>query len=194
YIIPNGVDTDFFKPLERKKKYELVFIGNMGYPPNVNAAEFLAREILPEVQKSRPSAGLMLAGATPDKRVLALKSEHVEVTGWVDDIRECYAAAKVFIAPMQIGTGLQNKLLEAMAMRIPSITSPLANSALCARPDHEILIGSNPQEYAAHINRLLDNSEYAVQIAEAGYRFVLDNYNWESATAELDLIIQSATR
>lgn len=194
HIIPNGVDTDFFKPMAREKKYEMVFIGNMGYPPNVNAAEFLANEILPEVQKSKPGARLMLAGATPDKRVIALKSKHVEVTGWVDDIRECYAAARIFIAPMQIGTGLQNKLLEAMAMRIPSITSPLANSALRAEPGKEILIGNTPSEYAAHITHLLDDPAFSEKIAEAGYHFVLNNYNWESATAELDRIMHSENK
>lgn len=192
HIIPNGVDTGFFKPTDRKKAYDLVFIGNMGYPPNVNAAEFLAREILPEVRKKKPNTMLMLAGANPDKRVLALQSNHVHVTGWVDDIRESYATARIFIAPMQIGTGLQNKLLEAMAMKIPSITSPLANSALCAEPGKEILIGERPGEYAKHIIRLLENGDYAAGIAEAGYQFVLRNYNWENATDLLNRIMKSA--
>ncbi len=190
HIIPNGVDTDFFQPIDRKKDFDLVFTGNMGYPPNVNAAEFLVREILPEVRKTHPDIRLMLAGATPDKRVTALKSENVTVTGWVDDIRDCYAGARIFIAPMQIGTGLQNKLLEAMAMRIPGITSPLANNALCAKPGTEILIGESPQEYAAHIVQLLNDAAYADRIATAGHRFVLDHYNWEKATAELERVMR----
>ena len=190
HIIPNGVDTDFFKPMEREKDYELVFIGNMAYPPNVNAAEYLAREILPIVKKSKPQAKLLLAGATPDKRVLALQSGSVTVTGWMDDIRDGYARAKIFIAPMQIGTGLQNKLLEAMAMKIPSITSPLANSALRAKEGEEILVGNNPAEYAGHILKLLEDKTYARKIAEAGYRFVINNYDWESATAELERVMK----
>jgi sugar transferase (PEP-CTERM/EpsH1 system associated) len=191
HIVINGADTDFFKPIAREKDYEIVFIGNMAYPPNINAAEYLANEILPEVQKSKPKARLLLAGATPDKRVLALQSGSVTVTGWMDDIRDGYARAKVFIAPMQIGTGLQNKLLEAMAMKIPSITSPLANSALNAKDGREILVGQTPQDYAKLIIKLLDNPGFSNKIAEAGYQFVLNNFNWESATAVLEAVMKT---
>jgi glycosyltransferase involved in cell wall biosynthesis len=190
HIIPNGVDFSFFKPMIREKDVQLVFTGNMGYPPNVNAAEFLVREILPLVHQKKPGIKVLLAGASPDNRVLALKSDKVEVTGWVDDIRECYARAEIFIAPMQIGTGLQNKLLEAMAMKIPCITSPLANDALQALPGNEILIGQSPAEYAQHILNLLDNKDFATAIAGAGHAFVLRNYDWERATGELERIIK----
>jgi glycosyltransferase involved in cell wall biosynthesis len=179
--------------MKRDKDYEIVFIGNMAYPPNVNAAEYLANKILPLVQKSKPNARLLLAGATPDKRVLALQSDSVTVTGWMDDIRDGYARAKIFIAPMQIGTGLQNKLLEAMAMKIPSVTSQLANNALSAKDGKEILVGNTPEDYAKLINKLLDNSDFADKIAEAGYQFVIDNYNWESATAVLEEVMKSNT-
>jgi len=193
HIVINGVDTDFFKPMDREKDYEIVFIGNMAYPPNVNAAEYLTTKVLPVVQKTKPEARLLLAGATPDKRVLALQSDSVTVTGWMDDIRDGYARAKIFIAPMQIGTGLQNKLLEAMAMKVPSITSKLANNALCAKDGKEILVGSTPEDYAVLIIKLLDNPEFANKIAEAGYQFVIDNYNWESATAVLEEVMKSNT-
>jgi len=188
-VVINGVDTDFFKPIKMKKEYDLVFTGNMGYPPNVNASLYLAKEILPLVRKLKPEITLTLAGASPHADVRALESKNIQVTGWVEDIREYYAKARIFIAPMQIGTGLQNKLLEAMAMKIPSITSPLANSALEAKPEKEILIGNNPEEFANHIVRLLENKEFADNLAEQGYKFVHDNYNWESATKKLEEII-----
>ncbi|MBE0638988.1 MAG: glycosyltransferase [Bacteroidales bacterium] len=194
HIIPNGVDTDFFKPMDVEKKFEIVFIGNMGYPPNVDAAEYLALKILPLVQQKHPEAKLLLAGATPDKRVQNLEGPSVQVTGWVDDIRQCYAQARIFIAPMQIGTGLQNKLLEAMAMRIPSITSSLAFSALGASEGKEILVGNSPEDYAGLICQLLEDHALSERIAEAGYRFVHENYNWETATAELDRIMQNSNR
>ncbi len=185
-VIINGVDTDFFQPMPMEKKYDLVFTGNMAYPPNVNAVEYIAHKLLPLLKKRKPSIRILIAGATPDKRVRAVASKNIHVSGWVDDIRESYAAARIFIAPMQIGTGLQNKLLEAMAMKIPSITSSLANKALEARPDEDILIGDLPGSYVDHILRLLDDPDYAARIAENGYLFVHRNYNWESATAPLD--------
>lgn len=189
-IIINGVDTEFFKPMKREKKYDLVFTGNMAYPPNINGVEYLANKILPVLRKTKPDIRILISGATPDKRVRAVESENIHISGWVDDIRESYASARIFIAPMQIGTGLQNKLLEAMSMRIPSITSKLANNALEAAHNRDILIGENPEDYAAHIIRLLEDQDFADTIAQNGYDFVHRNYNWESATAELDKMMQ----
>lgn len=188
-VARNGVDTSFFKPMEREKEYDLVFTGNMGYPPNINAAEFLVTKILPKVIQQKPDITLLIAGASPNLRVSVLKSENIDVTGWVPDMRECYASARIFIAPMQIGTGLQNKLLEAMAMQIPCITSPLANQALMAKENVEILIAETPEEYAKHILMLLNDPEMAEKIARKGYEFVLNNFNWEKESAKIEELI-----
>ncbi len=189
-VVPNGVDHDFFSPRVSEKKYDLVFTGNMGYPPNVDAAEFLVNEIMPLVWKKQPSCRVLLAGASPDKRVLALKSGQVEVTGWMEDIRDAYASAKIFIAPMRIGTGLQNKLLEAMSMKIPSITTPLANDALQAKDGEEILIGADDRELADRILMLLSDKILYSRLKENGYQYVRTNYSWEEANNILNGIIQ----
>jgi len=189
HVIPNGVDHDYFSPRESEKNFDVVFTGNMAYPPNVNAAEFLINKVMPDVWKEKPEVKVMIAGATPDKRVLSLKSDKVTVTGWLDDIRDSYAGAKIFIAPMQIGTGLQNKLLEAMSMKIPSITTSLANDALQAVDGESILIGDNALELAQNILELLNDQELYTKIAENGYQFVKQNYSWEEATEKLNRII-----
>jgi len=189
-VVRNGVDTAFFFPQAQEKEYDLVFTGNMGSPPNINAAEYLVHKILPLIQHQKPGLKILIAGANPHIRVSVLKSDRVEVSGWVPDMRECYAKAKIFIAPMQIGTGLQNKLLEAMAMQIPCITSPLANQALHAKENEEILIAESPEEYAHHILTLLDNKEKAVGIALAGYHYVLQNFSWEAETEKIDRLIE----
>ncbi len=188
-VVRNGVDFRFFKPIERQKKYDVVFTGNMHYPPNVDAARFLAKEIMPIVWKSIPGATLLLAGASPDAAVKALKNGKISVSGWMDDIRDAYASSRIFIAPMRIGTGLQNKLLEAMAMKIPSITTPLANEALKAKAGEEILMGKNAAELAAHIVKLLNDNDFGNKLAEKGYNFVLKNFSWENATSELNKLI-----
>ena len=185
-VIPNGVDHDYFKPQEQEKKYDLVFTGNMSYPPNVNAVEYLANEILPIVWKTLPEVKMYIAGATPDPKVKKVASNKIIVSGWLDDIRDAYAQSRVFIAPMRIGTGLQNKLLEAMSMRLPAITSPLANASLGAKPDEEILIGSNAEEMAQHIITLLTDKEKAEHIAQAGYNFTNRVYDWGKATEILE--------
>ena len=191
-IVPNGVDHDYFKPMEREKKYDLVFTGNMSYPPNVNAVEYLANEILPIVWKTLPEAKMYIAGATPDPRVKKAASDKIIVSGWLDDIRDAYAQSRVFIAPMRIGTGLQNKLLEAMSMRLPAITSPLANASLGAKPDEEILIGSNGEEMANNIITLLTNTQKSEQIAQAGFDFTNRVYDWGKATEILENAMSQA--
>lgn len=185
----NGVDTSFFKPMAQEKEYDLVFTGNMGYPPNINAAEFLATRILPKVMQHKPEVTLLIAGASPNLRVSVLKSDHVDISGWVPDMRECYASARIFIAPMQIGTGLQNKLLEAMAMQIPCITSPLANQALQAKENVEILVAETPEEYTKHILALLNDPGLAKKIAMNGYEFALKNFSWEKESEKIEALI-----
>ncbi len=189
HVIPNGVDYSFFKPLEKVKKYDVVFTGNMGYPPNVDAAEYLIKEIMPIVWGKLPYATVMLAGASPARKVSSLESSKVSVTGWLDDIRDAYATARIFIAPMRIGTGLQNKLLEAMSMQIPSITTPLANDALNAKNNEDILIGGDAQELASSIVALLTNKDLYSKISKNGYQFVHNNHSWEKATEKLHNII-----
>jgi len=188
-VVANGVDTTFFHPMERSKEYDLVFTGNMSYPPNVHSCEFLVNKILPLVLEKKPALKVLIAGANPTMRVQVLRSAQVEVSGWVPDMREAYAQAKIFIAPMQLGTGLQNKLLEAMAMKVACITSPLANQALNAKPGEEILVGETPKEYANHIINLLNNEKLASTIAERGYQFVVKNYSWEAETAKINELI-----
>ena len=191
-IIPNGVDHDYFKPQECEKRYDLVFTGNMSYPPNVNAVEYLAEEIMPVVWKTLPETKLYIAGATPDPKVKKAASDKIIVSGWLDDIRDAYAQSRVFIAPMRIGTGLQNKLLEAMSMRLPAITSPLANASLGAKSNEEILIGSNAMEMAQHIITLLTDSEKAEHIAQAGFDFTNRVYDWGKATEILENAMSQA--
>ena len=185
-IIPNGVDHEKYHPMDCEKQYDLVFTGNMSYAPNVNAVDYLANEILPIVWKTLPEAKMYIAGATPDPKVKKVASDRIIVSGWLDDIRDAYAQSRVFIAPMRIGTGLQNKLLEAMSMRLPAITSPLANASLGAKPDEEILIGNNAEEMAQHIITLLTDKEKAEQIAQAGYNFTNRVYDWGKATAIME--------
>ncbi len=188
-VISNGVDTEFFYPLSRKKGQEIVFTGNMKYPPNVDAALFLAKEIMPLVWQKKPETRLLLAGASPNKKVRNLGNEKIKVSGWMDDIREAYAGSEVFIAPMRMGTGLQNKLLEAMAMMTPCITTPLANAALQAREQDEILTGNNALELADAILYLLGNQEKRIKMAEKAFAFVKQNYRWKEATAPLEKLI-----
>jgi glycosyltransferase involved in cell wall biosynthesis len=189
-VIRNGVDTDFFKSIPFEKEYELLFNGNMNYPPNIESAEYLVKKIMPIVWSKLPNTRVLISGASPNKRVLALASELVTVSGWVDDIRDNFAQSKILVAPMQISIGLQNKLLEAMAMQLPCITSSLANNAIGAKHNEEIMVADTPQQYADCIIELLQNEKKAKQMAQKAYRFVIDNFNWQATTAQLEKLFK----
>ncbi len=191
-VVPNGVDTDFFQPMECEKEFDLIFTGNMSYTPNVQAAEYLVKMILPQLLKKYPDIRIALCGTTPSAKVLMLRGKNVTVTGWVEDIRLYYAQSRIFIAPMQLGTGLQNKLLEAMAMRIPCITSPLASKPLDVVSQKEILICNSILGYVDAIEMLLTNHELYKSIATNGYEFVRKNYNWNSTTEILEKLIENS--
>ncbi|MDQ3047903.1 MAG: glycosyltransferase [Bacteroidota bacterium] len=188
-VVRNGVDTDYFKPLVRKKEYEVLFNGNMNYPPNIESVEYLVEKIMPYVWKKMPSARVLISGASPNSKVTDLASDRVIVSGWVDDIRENFAKSNMLVAPMQISIGLQNKLLEAMAMQIPCVTSVLANNALGAKAGEQILVAETPEQYARHIIDLIENEGKARMIAANAYKFVTANFNWQSTTAILERLI-----
>lgn len=191
HIVANGVDTNYFKKIDVAKTTDLLFTGNMSYPPNVDSAVYLVDKIVPLVQAKYPNIKITIAGHNPAPAVKRLESNNVTVTGWVEDLRLCYASSRIFIAPMNIGTGLQNKLLEAMSMNIPCITSSLANNALMATHNQSILIGNTPEEYAQHIFSLLENPTLANDIANNGNQFVVKSFDWDNNCALLEDIIFS---
>lgn len=188
-VVPNGVDFSIFKSIQVEKKYDLLFTGNFSYPPNIDAAVYLVNEIFPIVREKYPTINIVLCGANPAEKVLDLQQENVLVTGWVDDISEYYALSRVFIAPMRLGTGLQNKLLEAMAMQLPCITSALASNPLHAENKKEIMVCNNTSEFAHAIDVLLSQPTLYQEISSNGYKFVNEHYTWESTTAILEKLI-----
>jgi polysaccharide biosynthesis protein PslH len=192
HIIKNGVDMDYFTPSQNTEKtYHLAFVGNLNYPPNIFAAEYLAREVMPLLP---PSIKLIIAGANPSKKIMALQSQQVTIKPWVDDIRTIYNSSKIFVAPMFIGTGLQNKLLEAMAMQLPCITTTLANNALKAEPNKEILIANSAKECATNIVSLLENNTLQHSISQAGFNFVKNNYSWHAQNLLLNNIFDKKAK
>lgn len=181
-IIPNGVDFNFFKPQNVVKKYDLLFNGHMSYPPNIASALYTAKAIFPLVKSQSPSATLLIAGADPVNKIKRLNGSGITVTGWVEDIRTVYASSRLLIAPMLISIGLQNKILQAMAMKIPCVISKMANNALGATHGKHLFVAETPAEYNQYIQLLLSDKKIYEQIAESAYQFVLSNFTWEENT------------
>ena len=190
-VVPNGVDLDYFKKQsDVDSKYSIVFVGNMGYMPNIQAAEYLVKRIMPLVWKALPEANVCLAGVRPAKRVRRLAGPKVEVTGWVEDVRPYYTASDIFVAPMFSGMGQQNKILEAMAMSKPCVTTPIVNNAIRAEPGREIMVAANAQAAAELVIYLLRDRKMREDLSKAARSFVESGYAWERQNKKLRALLE----
>ena len=184
-IIPNGVDTDFYKPEPRARVIDLLFTGNMQYEPNVNCVIYVVDKVIPLLTKEFPHIQFVAAGMNPAKELQQIKSRHLQLTGWVDDLRSYYQVSRIFIAPMQIGIGMQNKILEAMSMGLPVITTTLANNAIGAIHGKEIWIANTPEKVAEAISYLLNNTELAINIGHNARKLMVEQFSWDKQNAKL---------
>lgn len=196
-VLGNGLDADFFSPdaavppgeIPPGESWDIGFIGNLGYPPNVTAVKYLASEVQPRVAAMRPGTTLLIAGARPTRAVEQLASDSTKVLGWVDDIRTAYAATRVMLAPLFMGAGQQNKVLEAMAMGVPVVTTDLVNNAIGAKVGHELLVASSAEEFAEQAVRLLEDEELHGRISANALDFVRQNFDWAAVGIRLASIL-----
>jgi glycosyltransferase involved in cell wall biosynthesis len=188
-VISNGIDPSFFENLQLDKTYDLVFVGNLSYAPNIEAVQYILKFIL----KNKPDWTCLISGANPNRTIKEMCStnKNVSLLGWVDDIRESYQKGKVFIAPMMIGTGMQNKLLEAMASGLPCITTKMTNNAIKAEDQKEILVADTPEAFTQIIEDLLGNDNMLNDIGNSGKKYVQTNFSWENVTLPLIQLIES---
>ena len=191
-IVENGIETDYFKRKnDTYKKNTIIFVGNMSYRPNVLAAKFICEEIFPLVLKKEKNTKVIIAGSNPNKEVRKLSklNKKIKITGFVEDIKDEYEKGTVFVAPMFIGSGLQNKLLEAMSMKIPCITTKTANKSLNAS-EKEILIANDKDEFANYCIELFNNKEKNLNLIKNGFKFVKTKFNWKKSTDKLNKIFR----
>jgi len=188
-VIPNGVDTDFYKPEPRAKTVDLLFTGNMGYEPNVNCVKYMIGLVLPLLDKEFPHIQFVAAGKVPSLELKRIKSRHLQLTGWVDDLRKYYQQARIFVAPMQIGIGMQNKILEAMSMGLPVITTSLANNAIGAEHGKEVWIADSPEKVAEAIAFLMNNTDLALKIGQNARNLMVNEFSWNKQNERLNRLV-----
>ena len=190
-VIPNGVDERFSPGgMTANPSYDLVFVGNLGYGPNKSAVKYLINNILPALERRNKKVKLLVAGARPANSIRRLdKLDNVTVSGWMDDIREAYRDGRIFVAPMLTGLGLQNKILEAMSMGLPCITTSMVNNAIGANDKVQILIADDLNGFVEQILFLLNNPDAYRKISEAGKDFVQTHYKWEDQVRKIDEVI-----
>ncbi|HEV2818817.1 MAG TPA: TIGR03087 family PEP-CTERM/XrtA system glycosyltransferase [Allosphingosinicella sp.] len=191
--LSNGIDVDHFSPaadfprLEQGERPLLLFTGQMDYPPNAEAVAWFARAVLPLI----PGARFVIAGRDPPPAVRALAGERVIVTGAVADMRSWLAAADVIVAPLKLARGIQNKVLEAMAMAKPVVASPAAFEGIEAVPGRDLLVAGDAAATAAAVKSLL---EAPGAIGAAARRRMEQGYRWEARLAPLAAMVDPSRR
>jgi sugar transferase (PEP-CTERM/EpsH1 system associated) len=193
-VVGNGVDLDYFRSAgEAKKPASMVFTGVMEYRPNIDAVVWFCDEILPIVQMEIPAANFTICGSRPALAVRRLaKRRGVRVTGWVADARPYLDRAEIFVAPLRMARGVQNKLLEALAMGLPCVASTAAWSGTTVADGQGILATDEPREFARHVIDLLGDSDGRAEMARRARAAAVANYRWEVQLACLDQVIAAA--
>ena len=193
-VVGNGVDLDYFRSAgEAKKPASMVFTGVMEYRPNIDAVVWFCDEILPIVQANIPAANFTICGSRPAPAVRRLaKRRGVRVTGWVADARPYLDRAEIFVAPLRMARGVQNKLLEALAMGLPCVASTAAWSGTAVADGQGILATDEPREFARHVIDLLGDSDGRAEMARRARAAAVANYRWEVQLACLDQVIAAA--
>lgn len=200
-VMGNGIDSDFFNPervlpepkLAGMSRQRLIFTGQMDYPPNIDAVLRTAKRILPRVRNQLPGATFHVVGRNPPEDVLELDGKDgIHVWGRVEDMRCWLAAADLAVVPLEIARGVQNKVLEAMAMRLPVVLSSGAATGIPAQDGSEFLVADRDEEIATKIIGLLKNPGRAAAIGTAARRFVVEKQSWQAALAPLERLFGPA--
>lgn len=190
-VIPNGVDHAYFHPTDQsRERYAIVLEGNMGFPPNIDAARYFISQILPKIWRSVPEAHFYLVGQRPHPDVVALAADKVTVTGFVEDIRPWLNRAQVFVCPMRIGSGMKNKILQAWAMEIPIVATSISTSGLIVQADKNVVVRDGIDEFAQAVIELLQNPGQARSIGMAGRRTVEQYYSWDQAARQFGDLLE----
>ncbi len=190
--VNNGVNTDYFLPQRHfhnpydRELFNVVFTGAMDYWANVDAVRWFVEEIFQPMKMSMPRLQFHIVGSKPTKQVMELqKNKGVFVTGAVDDIRPYIYHAALVVAPMRIARGIQNKVLEAMAMAKLVITSPQGYEGLAAEIEKEIIVANHPHEWIDFLKRYGESSSSNRVVGDRARKCVVNKYSWQSSIEKL---------
>lgn len=193
----NGVDAEFFSPDPAREspfpagQLALVFTGAMDYWPNADAVTWFATEILPALRQHLPQLHFHIVGRSPGPAVQALASKGISVTGTVPDVRPYLQHAAAVVAPLRLARGIQNKILEAMAMARPVVAASACVDAIDAIEGQELLAAVEAQDYVRQLLELLRSPARASSIGHAGRQRVLDAYSWSAHLSGIDRHLDS---
>ena len=185
--IPAGVDISYFHPINCKEEpYSIVFVGSLDWFPNVDGICWFCKKVFPFIKAKVPEAKLYIVGRNPPIRVKKLENKNVVILGFVKDIREWLAKSNVSIVPLRIGSGIRIKILEALAMGIPVVSTSIGCEGIEVINGKEILIANEEKAFAKDILSLLQDENYAKRLRENGLKLVRDRYSWDEIAKKFE--------
>ena len=193
-VSPCGVDCDELRPppAPEPPAVDLVFLGHFGHPPNVDAVQFLVRDVMPRL--GRPvRLRIVGRGVVPAVAALA-RPGSVEIAGAVDDVRPHLLDGAAFVAPVRFGTGMRGKVLEALALGRPVVTTTVGAEGLGARPGHHLLVADGAADFAAAVARVLGDPAFASELGARGRSLVEARFDWGAIAAAHDAIYDAVLR
>jgi len=193
-VVPNGVDLAYFRPTRAIPAADtLVYTGTMNYRPNADAVAFFVREVLPRILRLRAAVRLVVVGQGAPPSLLRLASDHVEFTGAVEDVRPYLARAAVVVAPIRIGSGTRLKIMEAMAMARPVVTTTIGCEGLPVLDGEHVLVANDPETFSESTVRLLSERRFATELAQSGLALAEREFGWASCAARLERFYDQIT-
>jgi glycosyltransferase involved in cell wall biosynthesis len=186
-VVPNGVDLEYFRPRDdRPEPDTVVFNGVLDYRPNLDAAQHLVDEVWPIVRRRRPQARLLIVGRGDEAERERLRRPGVELTGEVPDVRPYLAGAAVVIVPIRMGGGTRLKVVEALSMARPMVSTTLGCEGVNVRHGEHLLVADGADEFAGAVIQLLEDRWLAAELGRAGRRRMEEEYSWELAGERLE--------
>ncbi len=193
-VIPNGVDLSYFQPRAENPRDSavLVFLGRMDYFPNIEGAIWFANEIFPLIRRVIPQAEFRIVGSDPVRAIQNLATiPGVSVTGHVPDVRPYLMDAAVAVAPLKIARGTQNKILQFLAMGIPTVTTTVAAKGVGATPGRHFLVADGAEEFAAQVQRLVQDHGLRETLSIAGREPLPTAHSWPASMKILDSLLET---
>jgi sugar transferase (PEP-CTERM/EpsH1 system associated) len=195
-VVPNAVDVEHYTSADLRPSplppHSLIFTGKMDFRPNVDAVLWFCQEVLPLVRKRMPDVRFYIVGQSPHRRVLRLAEDPaVTVTGYVDDVRSYIAGARVYVVPLRIGGGTRLKVLEAMSMSKPIVSTSLGCEGFEGLvPGQHLSVADTPEEFAQRVAELLDDAPQREKLGQAAQRFVMERYDWHLIVPRLEQVYE----
>lgn len=187
FVIPNGVDTSYFSSGGvDPEPFSLVFTGTMGYVPNYDGMLYFLKQIFPIIKRSIPEAKIYIVGSNPPPTLLKHQSNSVIITGFVDDVRPYIDKASVFVVPLRMGSGTRLKVVEALSMQKPVVSTSIGSEGIDVTDNEDLLLRDEPEAFAEAVIELFSNGKLRSRLIDSGYNLVKSKYDWNVIGQSMD--------